>query len=78
MTPRQTPLFEDNPLAYLASYGITTVWVGWLISGGHLTDADNGRPPREDDVLEPESLCILPKRVHLKKKEPPIMGVEQL
>ena len=74
-----TTVFETNALSYLTSHGICDVWVGWLTSRGHLTDADSrGRPPREDDVLDEDSLRLLPRHVFLEPREPPVMGVEAI
>ena len=75
---KPTTLFETHALAYLASHGICDVWAGWLISRGHLSDADDPRSPREGDVLDEETLRFLPRHISLEPRELPVMGVDAL
>lgn len=73
-----TTLFETNALSYLASHGISDVWAGWLISRGLLTDMNDPRPPREGDVINKETLDLLPRHIELEPREPTVMGVDAL
>ena len=77
---RATSLFERNALSYLTSHGIRDVWAGWLIARGHLSDMDQSRPLREGDVLDEETLNLLPApwKVRLEPRESPVMGVEAI
>ena len=72
---KPTTIFETNALSYLTSHGICDVWAGWLISRGHLTDVTTSRPPREGDVLDEETLRLLPRLIILEPREAPVMGV---
>lgn len=47
----------ENPLFYLAAYGITALWLPWLVSRGGLQDWRQ-RPVNEADFGDAESKAI--------------------
>ena len=59
--------FTRNPHYFLAAYTVRNAWVLWALSRNGLLDT-KCRVPCEDDVLEPETLALLPRRITLSKK----------
>ena len=56
--------YTQNPHYFLAAYTFQSAWVLWAIRRAGLEDL-KARAPCRDDVLEPETLNLLPRKVRL-------------
>ncbi len=59
--------YSANAHFYLAAYTLRNPWVLWLVSRGGLQDY-RARRPGVGDVLDPETLKLLPKPVVLERE----------
>ena len=66
--------FSVNPSYFLDAYRLTSPWVIWALRRGGLVDLHErfGKPVSPavyaEDVLEPETLALLPRPVMLKRR----------
>ena len=58
--------YARRPAFYLAAYSVINPWTLWLIRRSGLEDLHR-TAPTEDDVLDPETVKLLPKHVELRR-----------